>query len=175
MIFKKTKIEGLYIIELEAREDERGWFVRNFCKEELQKANLEFEIVQANLSLTKSKGSIRGMHFQKEPMSEGKIVQCLKGSVYDVAIDLRPNSSTYGKWEAVELSEENKRMFLIPKNFAHGFQTLTDNCELQYFMSESYSPEHASGVRYNDPLFNIEWPLIVTTLSEKDRVWPLIN
>src|SRR3989338_3969809 len=172
MIFHSTKIKDLYIIELEQKVDERGYLVRIFCKDELAKAGLEFNIVQANHSLTKKKGIIRGMHFQKFPKAEDKIIQCLRGAVYDVAIDLRKDSLTYGQWLATELSENNKKMLLVPKGFAHGFQTLTDDCEMQYFMSEFYSPEHSFGVRWNDPFFNIKWPIENPILSEKDKNWP---
>lgn len=173
MIFRETKIKGLYVIEPEVKTDERGYFARTFCQEELQKNGLSFNIVQMNRSLTKKKGTIRGMHFQKEPKAEGKIVSCLRGAVYDVAVDLRPGSPTYGQWVAVELTADNRLMFYIPKSFAHGFQALTDDCELQYLMSEFYSPEQASGVRWDDPFFKIEWPLPVSFISEKDRNWPL--
>ncbi|MBU4601434.1 dTDP-4-dehydrorhamnose 3,5-epimerase, partial [Candidatus Parcubacteria bacterium] len=145
MKFKKTKLKGLYIIEPEPRIDERGYLMRTFCKEELNKYGLQFTIVQVNQTLTKKKGTVRGMHFQTPPKAEDKIVQCLHGAIYDVAIDLRADSPTYGKWVAEELNEDNKKMFFIPKGFAHGFQSLTNNCEVQYFMSEFYSPEHASG------------------------------
>ena len=173
MIFHKTKIKGLYITELELKKDERGSFARIFGQDELAREGLNFKIVQANRSLTLTKGTIRGMHFQKEPNAEDKIVQCLRGRVYDVVIDLRKNSPTYGQWLAEELSEDNSKMFYIPKGFAHGFQTLTDNCEMQYFMSEFYSSEHASGIRWDDPIFNITWPVAVTDLSDKDKKWPL--
>lgn len=175
MIFRKTKIKGLYVIEPELKEDERGYFARTFCKEEFAKMGCDFEIAQTNRSMTFKKGMIRGMHFQKEPKAEDKIIQCLKGKIFDVAIDLRPKSPTYGQWMAKELSEENKKMFLIPKGFAHGFQTLTDNCETQYYMSEFYSPEYAAGVRWNDPAFNVTWPIENPELSERDKNWPLIN
>ena len=175
MIFNKTKINGVYIIKPELKIDERGYFTRIFCKEEFLKIGLDFNIVQINQSLTKKKGTIRGMHFQQEPKMEDKIVQCLKGAIYDVVIDLRENSSTYGQWVAEELSEDNKRIFFIPKGFAHGFQALTNNCKTLYFMSEFHAPECASGVRWNDPFFNIKWPLKLTTISEKDKNWPLIK
>jgi dTDP-4-dehydrorhamnose 3,5-epimerase len=175
MKFEETKLKGLYIIELEPKIDERGYLVRAFCEEELRKNGLQFTIVQTNQTLTKKKGTIRGMHFQKPPRAEDKIVQCLKGIIFDVVIDLRENSSTYGQWVAEELTEDNKKMFLIPKGFAHGFQTLTDNCEIQYLMSEFYSPEQASGVRWNDPLFNIKWPIKNPVLSEKDKTWLLMK
>ncbi len=173
MIFHPTKIKNLYIIEPEPKIDERGYLVRIFCEEEFRKNGLEFKIVQASQTSTKKKGVIRGMHFQKEPKAEDKIVQCLKGVVYDVAVDLRKDSLTYGKWIAVELSQENKKMFFVPKGFAHGFQTLTDNCEMQYFMSEFYSPEQVRGVRWDDSFFNIKWPIENPILSEKDKNWPL--
>jgi len=175
MIFRKTKIEGLYIIELELKINERGYFARIFCKGELAKIGIDFNVVQINRSLTKKKGIIRGMHFQKPPKAEDKIVQCIQGAIYDVAIDLRKNSPTYAQWVAEELTEDNKKMFLIPKGLAHGFQTLTDNCEIQYFMSEFYSPEYASGVCWNDFLFNIKWPIKNPILSEKDKNWPLMK
>lgn len=168
-------MEGLYIIEPELKIDERGYFARIFCRKELAKIGLNFEIVQMNRSLTEKKGTIRGMHFQKPPKVEDKIIQCLKGVIYDVAIDLRKNSLTFGQWMAVELSEENKKMFFIPKGFAHGFQTLTDNCTISYFMSEFYSPKYEGGVRWNDPFFNIKWPIKNPILSEKDKNWPLIK
>lgn len=174
-IFNKTNIEGLYIIELEPRFDERGFFARNFCIKELAELGISYEIKQINRSLTKNKGMIRGMHFQKAPKAEDKIVQCLRGAIYDVAIDLRPGSPTYGRWEGQELTEENKKMFLIPKGFAHGFQALTDNSEIQYFVTEFYSPEHEGGVRWNDQAFNINWPIKNPVLSEKDKNWPKLS
>jgi len=176
MIFYKGKIEGLYIIEPELNNDERGYFTRTFCKEEFIKAiGIDFDIKQISRSLTLKKGSIRGMHFQRKPKAEAKIVQYLKGAIYDVAIDLRKNSPTYGQWVAEKLNEKNKKMFLIPKGFAHGFQTLANNCEVQYFMSEFYSPEYGSGACWNDPFFNIKWPIKKSILSEKDKNWPLIK
>lgn len=175
MKFKETKIKGLYIIEPDLKIDDRGYFTRIFCEKEFEKNKLGFKIIQANLSFTKKKGTIRGMHFQKSPKAEDKIVQCIKGTVYDVAVDLRKDSLAYGHWVGEELSEENKKMFLIPKGFAHGFLALTDNCELLYFMSEFYSLGHATGVRWNDPFFNIKWPIKSPILSEKDKNWPLIK
>jgi len=174
MKFEEAKLKGLCVIEPEIRVDERGYFARIFCKQELSKIGIDFNIVQINRSLNKKQGIIRGMHFQKPPKAEDKIIQCIKGKIYDVAIDLRQDSPTYGEWFAEELSEENKKMFLIPKGFAHGFQTLTDSCEILYFMSEFYSPQYESGVRWDDPFFNIKWPIKDSILSEKDKNWPLI-
>ncbi|MBI4114833.1 MAG: dTDP-4-dehydrorhamnose 3,5-epimerase [Candidatus Niyogibacteria bacterium] len=173
MIFNQLKIKGAYSIILEPYLDERGFFAKNFCKDEFARAGIPFEIVQANVSLTKKKGTIRGMHFQTAPKAEDKIVVCLRGKIYDIALDLRKDSSTYGQWHSEELSEENKKMMLIPKGCAHGFQALTDDCLVQYFMSEFYSPDYASGVRWNDPAFHIEWPMPPTLLSEKDKNWPV--
>lgn len=176
MIFTKTKIEGLYVIEPELKRDERGYFARIFCKDEILKATgLDFDIKQANKSLTNKMGTIRGMHFQKEPKAEVKIVQCLKGEIYDVVVDLRKDSKTYGQWVSEKLTEDNKKMFFVPKGCAHGFQTLVDDCELSYFMSEFYSKEDAVGVRWDDPLLNIKWPIKNSFLSEKDKNWPLIK
>ena len=168
-------MNGLYIIEPELKTDERGYFARIFCKKEFTKIGFNFEIVQINRSFNKKKGTIRGLHFQTPPKAEDKIISCVKGAIYDVAIDLRKDFPTFGQWVAEKLTEDNKKMFLIPKGFAHGFQTLTDNTEILYFMSEFYSPEYESGVRWNDPFFNIKWPIKNPILSEKDKNWPLLS
>ncbi len=174
MTFHKTKIKGLYIIEPELKTDERGYFIKVFCKKELAKEGLTFDIVQANQSLAKKRGTIRGVHFQRKPKAEAKIVQCLRGAIYDVAVDLRKGSSTYGQWVGEELTEDNKKIFLIPRGFAHGFQTLSNNSEVLYFASEFYSPKYESGIRFNDPFFNITWPIKNPIVSEKDKNWPLL-
>jgi dTDP-4-dehydrorhamnose 3,5-epimerase len=175
MIFHKTKIKGVYIIEPELKTDERGYFGRFFCKKELYENGIKFNIVQINRSLNKGKGIIRGMHFQKHPKSEDKIVQCISGAIYDVAVDLRKESKTYGKWVSVELTEENKKMLLIPKGCAHGFQSLAENSEILYYMSEFYFSERESGVRYNDSFLNIKWPIDNPFLLERDKNWPFIK
>lgn len=175
MILNKTKIEGLYVIDPELRVDMRGYFAEVLNQKEFVQNGLVFEIAQINQSLSKKKGTIRGMHFQNEPKSEIKIVQCLSGAIYDVAIDLRENSPTYGQFFGLELSEKNKKILFVPKGFAHGFQTLTDNCLVQYFMSEFYSPEHKGGVRFDDPFFNIKWPIKKSIVLQKDKDWPLID
>ena len=175
MKFKETKIKGVYVIELETKNDERGFFARTFSEKELKKHKIDFRIRDVNRSFSSKKGTIRGMHFQIKPKAEGKIIFCLRGKIYNVAIDLRSRSKTYRKWVSVELSENNRRMLLVPAGFANGCQTLTDNCELQYFMSEFYSPEHASGVRWDDPVFKIKWPLTVSNISNKDKNWPLLE
>lgn len=174
MIFHKTKIKDLYIIEPELMDDERGYFGRFFCKKELVENGIKFDIAQINRSLIKKSGTIKGMHFQKYPKSEDKVIQCISGAIYDVAVDLRKDSETYGQWVSIELTQDNKKMFLIPKGCAHGFQTLADNCEVQYFMSEFYSPEHESGVRYDDPFLKIKWPIESPSLLDRDKNWPLI-
>lgn len=173
MIITKTKIAGVYTIELESKVDERGYFTRVFCQKELKNAGINFNIAQINRSLSVQRGMIRGLHMQKSPKSEDKIVQCLAGKIFDVALDLRKNSKTFGQWFGQELSEKNKKMMLVPKGCAHGFQTLTDNCLVEYFVSEFYSPEHEKGTRWDDPKFRVKWPIKRVTFSDKDKNWPL--
>lgn len=175
MIFQKTKFEGVYLIEPELRGDDRGWFARFFCQEEFQKAGISFDIKQVNRSFTKERGMLRGLHYQKEPKWEPKVVSCIKGKIYNVVVDLRAGSPTFGQWEAFELSDENKKMLCTPKGFANGFQALIDDCELLYYMGEFYSPEHATGIRYDDPTLAIVWPIADPILSEKDKNLPLLN
>lgn len=175
MIFKKNRLDGVCLIQPELKDDKRGFFTRIFCKDELKKNGLRFNIVQANRSLTKNKGTIRGLHFQREPHGEDKIVTCTGGSVYDVVVDVRPHSKTYGQWVAEELSSDNKHMLFIPKGFAHGFQTLSSDCAMLYFMSEYYAPDYATGIRWDDPVFNIRWPIKNPSLSEKDKNWPFVK
>jgi dTDP-4-dehydrorhamnose 3,5-epimerase len=169
MIFTETKIKGIYIIDPEPFTDERGFFARSFCKEEFQKHGLETDIVQCNISYNKKRGTLRGMHYQVPPFEEAKIVSCTNGSIYDVVLDLRRDSATYCQWVAVELSADNYRMVFIPKGCAHGFQTLVDNTVVYYQMTEVFHPESASGVRWNDPVFGIQWVLDETIISEKDK------
>jgi dTDP-4-dehydrorhamnose 3,5-epimerase len=175
MIFEKTKIEGVFIITQEPRGDERGYFSRIFAKEEFKKNGITFNIVHGNRSLTVEKGTIRGMHYQRYPKQEDKVVQCIQGSIFDVALDLRKGSKTYGQWVGEVLSGENKKMLLVPKGCAHGFQALEKNCLVEYFVSQYYSPLFERGVRWNDPSFNISWPIKKAILSEKDGKWPLIE
>jgi len=173
MIFCETKLKGAFFIEIEPIEDERGFFARSFCVREFSGRGLNPRIVQTNISFNKKKGTIRGMHYQAAPHAEAKVVLCLKGAIYDVIIDLRPESLTYKQWISEELSAENHKMLYIPEGFAHGFQTLEDNNEVFYLMSEFYHPESARGVRFDDPIFGIKWPLEHSTVSEKDRAYPL--
>ena len=175
MIFKQTDLKGAYIVELEAIEDKRGFFARSFCRKEFEKYGLTSNIVQCNISYNKKKGTLRGMHYQVKPHEEAKIVSCVKGSIYDVIIDLRPDSPSYYQWFAVELSAENYRMLYIPEGFAHGFQTLEDNTVVFYQMSKFYHPECAVGVRWDDPAFNIEWPDDERIISFKDLQYPDVS
>jgi dTDP-4-dehydrorhamnose 3,5-epimerase len=173
MIFQETKLKGAYIIEVEPIKDERGFFARTFCREEFQKHGLNPCVVQCNISYNRHKGTLRGMHYQSAPFSEAKLVTCLVGSIYDVIIDLRAESPTYGEWLAVELSARHPRhMVYVPENFAHGFQTLADDTEVFYQMSETYHPEAARGVRWNDPAFGIAWPAGNRIVSKKDQSFP---
>jgi len=169
MIFNSTSLAGSYIIDLELRSDDRGWFSRYYCKDEFKKIGHTKEWVQMNHSVTNKKGSIRGMHFQLQPYKEIKMLRCINGSVYDVIIDIRKGSDTFLQWIGVELSAENKKMVYIPEGFAHGFQCLEDNCELLYHHSEFYKPGAESGIKYDDPLVNIKWPLPLTVISPRDE------
>ncbi|WP_152397005.1 dTDP-4-dehydrorhamnose 3,5-epimerase [Paenibacillus guangzhouensis] len=169
MIFRETPFIGLYLIELEHIEDERGYFARTFCSEEFSMRGLNPDIIQCNLSYNRKRGTIRGMHYQLSPHEEAKLVRCIRGAVYDVVIDLRPASATYGEWYAIELNEQNRKMLYIPEGFAHGFQSLQDDTEVFYQMSRSYAAEAASGIRWNDPSFQITWPLPCTVISIKDQ------
>lgn len=172
MRFIETEIKGAFIIEPELIEDERGFFARTFCQEEFKAHGLNFRVVQCNISFNKKRGTLRGMHYQIAPYQEAKLVRCTRGAIYDVIIDLRPESPTFKQWIAVELTAENRRMLYVPEGFAHGFQTLEDNTEVFYQMSEFYHPECARGVRWDDPAFGIEWPIITPILSERDRSYP---
>lgn len=172
MRIHKTKIEGTRLIELEPVSDTRGFFTRTFCEREFASHGLHTSFVQHSTSHTVAQGSIRGMHFQRAPVGEVKVVSCLRGAIYDVVIDLRASSPTHGRWQAFELSAENQRRLYIPVGFAHGYQTLTDDAEVAYLISEFYTPEAASGVRYDDSAFAIDWPLPVASISEKDKSWP---
>lgn len=174
MKFTETKLKGAYIIEIEPIKDERGFFARSFCKNEFEKLGLNPEILQCNVSYNKKAGTLRGMHFQREPYGETKIVSCTKGAIYDVIIDLRENSETFCKWEAVELTESNGKMLYIPEGFAHGFQTFVDDTIVYYQMGHYYNPEHADGVRWDDPKFAIKWSAFENRIiSEKDKSYLL--
>ncbi len=169
MIFKETKLKGAFIIEPERREDERGFFARTWCENEFEANRLRTKWVQCNISFNKKRGTLRGMHFQKAPHEETRLVRCTMGAIYDVIVDLRPESKTFKQWLSVELTASNRKMFYIPEGFAHGFVTLENDTEVFYQMSEFYAPECASGVRWNDPAFEILWPIDVMVISEKDE------
>ncbi len=172
MKYQETKIAGAIIIDLEPIEDERGFFARLFCRDEFLERGLDFRPVQANLSGSLKKGTLRGLHYQAPPHQEDKLVRVVRGAVFDVAVDLRPRSATYGQWVGLELSRENKRSFLIPKGCAHGHLALTDDVELLYLVTEAYHPESDRGLAWNDPFCRIEWPFEPVILSDKDRRWP---
>lgn len=169
MRFEPLSIAGTYTVTLEPKEDERGFFARTFCRDELLTHGLDPLVAQANISFTKQKGTIRGMHFQTSPHEEQKLVRCIGGSVFDVVIDLRKNSPTFKQWTAVELTSKNRVMMLVPKGCAHGFETLEDDCEVLYLVSTSFAPSSDSGVRFDDPAFKIRWPIPVTVVSVKDQ------
>jgi dTDP-4-dehydrorhamnose 3,5-epimerase len=172
MFFNPTPLGGVFLIELDKKADERGFFARTYCTQEFGQHGLTTHICQANCSLSRQKGTLRGMHYQLAPKAETKIVRCLQGALYDVVLDLRPDSPTFGESFGCELSAENRRMMYVPKGFAHGFITLMDNTEALYFVDEFYSPENERGVRYDDPKFQIKWPAQATVISEKDRAYP---
>ena len=159
-------------MELDKRADQRGHFARTFCREEFEAHGLNSQVVQCNVSFNKRKGTLRGMHFQAAPFAEAKLVRCTSGSIYDVIIDLRPSSTTFKQHFAIELSPEKSKMLYIPEEFAHGFQTLADDTEVFYQMSQTFSAEHARGVRWNDPAFGIEWPAGERIIIGRDRNYP---
>ena len=170
MRFTETKLKGAYIIEPELIEDERGFFARSWCQKEFTERGLNPNLVQCNISFNLKKGTLRGMHYQAKPHEEAKLVRCTMGGIYDVIIDIRPESPTFKQWVAVELTSENRKMLYIPEGFAHGFQSLVDNTEVFYQMSEFYHPESARGLRWNDPAFRINWLLVDSIIiSDKDK------
>jgi dTDP-4-dehydrorhamnose 3,5-epimerase len=172
--FIDTGIAGVKVIQRKPIRDARGYFSRFFCTEEFRLAGLNSRIAQINDSYSKMAGTVRGMHFQLPPHAESKFVSCVRGEILDVAVDLRRNSPTFLKWHGEVLSAENQRSLLIPEGFAHGFQTLTDDCELLYLVSAAYAPTSESGVNAQDPMLKIEWPLPITEMSDKDRNTPFL-
>lgn len=172
MLFTPAKLAGAYLIDLEKRADDRGFFARTWCRNEFRAQGLVEEFVQANVSYNRRKGTLRGMHYQLAPHEEVKLVRCTRGRIYDAIVDLRPGSPTYLQWIGVELSAANYRMLYVPAGFAHGFQTLEDETEVTYQVSAFYAPQAERGARYDDPAFGIQWPLPVEVISEKDRTWP---
>ena len=168
----KPNCKGAFIIEVEKREDDRGFFARAWCKKEFEEHGLAATMVQSNIAFSRRKGTLRGLHYQGAPYGEVKVVRCTKGSLYDVMVDLRPGSSTYRQWVGVELTSGNHKMMYIPEGFAHGYQTLEDNTEVMYQVSQFYFPDFERGIRYDDPGIGIDWPLIDKIISDKDKGWP---
>lgn len=172
MILRELQLADAYLIEIERHEDDRGFFARTFCREELAAAGIEFSVAQANLSSNRRPGTLRGMHYQTAPCEEAKIVRCVRGAIHDVIVDLRPGSATLGRHAVAELTADNRLALYVPPGFAHGFQSLEPESDVHYLMSTPYAPEHAAGFRYDDPDVGILWPLPATTVSEKDRALP---
>jgi dTDP-4-dehydrorhamnose 3,5-epimerase len=174
MRFVETPLPGVWVVELDLVEDDRGWFARTFDTAGFAERGLCADVVQCNASFNAKSGTLRGMHYQADPHGEPKLVRCIRGAIFDVALDLRPQSTTFRKWHAVELTMDNRRAFYLPEGVAHGFQTLTDDCEVLYQMGRAYVPEAARGVRWDDPLFAIEWPSLPSgdrIISERDRAY----
>lgn len=173
--FESAPLDGAWIMTPNPYQDDRGMMVRTFCRNELADAGIEFGIAQTNASINPRAGTLRGMHLQVDPVAKGKIVRCVRGSVYDVIVDLRPDSPTYLKHFGIELSADNMTSLVIPKSFAHGFLTLEDNTELHYMVDNFYTPELGRGLRYDDPALGINWPKPIEVISDADRSWPLLE
>ena len=174
MIFTPTKIPGVLVVELEKREDPRGYFARAWCADEFAKNGLP-RFVQTNMSMSRQRGTIRGLHYQAAPHGEAKYMRCIRGAIFDVAVDVRPDSPTYKKWIGVELTADNRKALFIPEGLAHAYQALTDDAEVIYSASCAYTPGAERGIRWNDPAFNIEWPIVEALVSEKDMKWADFN
>lgn len=175
MQFSETKLKGAFIIDLEPRQDDRGFFARTFCAHELENHGLKPVVAQCNLSFNYNKGTLRGMHYQSFPATETKLIRCTQGAIYDVIVDMRPESSTFLQHIGVELTANNRRALYVPEMFAHGYQALSDGAEVIYQVGEFYTPGCERGLRYDDPLLGIQWPLRVTEISAKDASWPLLQ
>lgn len=175
MIFTPTPLKDAWVIELQSFSDNRGSFARTFCAREFAEKGLKPTVVQANLSYNHKKGTLRGMHYQLPPAAETKLVRCTAGGIYDVIIDLRPDSPSYLQHFGVELTAQNRKALYVPEMFAHAYLTLTDGAEVVYQVGEFYTPGHERGVRYDDPRFNIQWPVPIEVISDKDASWPRFN
>jgi len=175
MRFTDTDVAGAKVIDPTPHQDDRGRFMRAWCSKEFVEHGIKFVPLQANMGLSVRKGTVRGMHFQEAPALEAKLVRCTRGAMFDVLLDLRPESPSYGKWYGAELSAENGRMLYVPEQCAHGYQTLEEGTEMYYMTSALYTPSAARGVRFDDPAFSIQWPLAASVVSEQDRNWPLVE
>lgn len=175
MFFTETELKGAFVIDVNKLNDNRGFFGRTWCQEEMEAHGLNGNVVQSNTSFNIHKGTLRGMHYQKHPYEETKLVRCTKGSVYDVIVDLRPDSPTFKKWLGVQLSENDHRMIYVPEKFAHGYLTLEDNSEVTYLVTQFHKPGSEGGLRWNDPEIGITWPNKINIISEKDKNHPLFN
>ena len=175
MIFQETNLPGVFEIHLKPFRDVRGFFARSFCAREFEAFGLDSTVAQCNTSFNERAATLRGLHFQVPPHEEAKLIRCTRGAIFDVAVDIRPVSRTYLHWHSVELTPDNRKMLFIPRGFAHGFQTLADNSEVSYVMSEFYHAESGRGLRWDDPLLAITWPLANPIISDKDRKHPLLN
>ena len=175
LYFEQTPLEGAWVVKPEPFVDDRGQMIRTFCSNEFSEHGIEFNIAQSNASINLHAGTLRGMHYQVEPVAKGKIVRCVRGRVFDVIVDVRPDSSTYLQHFSVELTAENMKMLVIPKSFAHGFLTLEDNTEIHYMVDNFYTPQYGAGLRYDDPALEIEWPIPIVGISEQDKNWPLLR
>ena len=172
MTFHETKLSGVFEIHLQPKADDRGFFARTWCRKEFEAHGLDSRLVQCSLSFNRRTGTLRGMHYQAQPHAEAKLVRCTRGAIYDVVLDLRPESHTYKQWIAVDLTSDKRNMMYVPEGCAHGFLTLADETEVFYQMSEFYNPESSRGVRWNDPAFQIIWPAAIEVISERDRTYP---
>lgn len=175
MKFKETKLQGAFVLELERRLDDRGFFARAFCQQEFETHGLNPNVAQCNLSFNDKAGTLRGLHYQSSPATEAKLFRCIRGAIYDVIVDMRPESPTYLQCFGIELSADNHLALYVPEMFAHGYQALEDSTEVLYQVSEFYTPGVEKGLRFDDPTLGIDWPLPATTISEKDQSWPLLS
>jgi dTDP-4-dehydrorhamnose 3,5-epimerase len=175
MLFEATNLKDAFVISLDIREDHRGGFARTFCAQEFEQHGLKSTVAQCNMSFNHKQGTLRGMHYQLPPAAETKLVRCTRGAIYDVIIDMRPDSPSYLQHFGIELTADNRKALYIPEMFAHGYQTLTDGAEVIYQVGEFYSPGYERGIHYADPTFGIKWPVPVTVISEKDANWPLFE
>jgi dTDP-4-dehydrorhamnose 3,5-epimerase len=175
MLFTETNLPGAYLLDFEKREDNRGFFARAWCQREFEEHGLVPDLVQVNVSFNHQKGTLRGMHMQRPPHEETKLVRCTRGAIFDAIVDMRPESPTFLQWFGVELTADNYKMLYVPKGFAHGYQTLTDGAEVVYQVSAFYAPGAERGLRWDDPAFGIDWPLPVSVLSDKDAAAPLLT